>query len=86
MSPVIEDDQANYYQTIVGQLIWAVEIGRIDINLEIDLLSRCLAQLRHDHIDHVFHNFSIIKSHTKTNLVLDPLKNDFDYEFIAYDW
>ena len=33
MSPVLEDSQANYYQNTVGRLRWAVNIGRIDINL-----------------------------------------------------
>ena len=75
VSPVLENDQANYYQTKVGQLIWAVELGWIDINLVISLLSRYLAQPRHGHIDQFFHTFSFIKSHAKIKLVLDPFKN-----------
>ena len=33
VSLVLEYDQANYYQTSVWHLIWAVELGRININL-----------------------------------------------------
>ena len=83
---LLEDYQANYYQTTVGQMIWAVDLGRIDINMKIALLSRYLAQLRHGHLDQVFHTLSFLKSHAKSKLVLDPLKNDFDGEFTAYDW
>ena len=32
VSPVLEDDQAKYYQTTVGHLRWSVELVRIDIN------------------------------------------------------
>ena len=83
---VLEDDQLIYYQTIVGQLRWAVKLRRIYINLEIDLLSCYLAQPRHGHLDQVFHTFSFINSRTKNRLVLYPSKNEFDGEFVAYNW
>ena len=86
MSPVLEDDQANYYQNTVGQLIWAVELGWIDINLEISLLPHYITQPRHGNIEQVFHTLSFLKSHAKSKLVLDPFKNDFDGKFTAYDW
>ena len=86
VSPVLDDKPANYYQTIVGQLRWAVELGRIDINLEISLFSRYLAQPRQGHLDQLFHTFSFLKSHSKSKVVLDPFKNDFDGEFVEYDW
>ena len=72
MSLVLEDDQANYYNNTVGKLRWILELGTIDINLEISLLSRYLDQTRHGHIDQVFHNFSFIKSHAKRKLTLYP--------------
>ena len=65
---------------------WAVDIRRIDINLEIDLLSRYIDQLRHGHLDQVFHTFSFLKSHAKSKLVLDPFKNESDGELTVYDW
>ena len=54
--------------------------------MEIALLSCYIDQLRHGHIDQVFHNFSSIKSYAKIELVLDPFKNDFDGKFTAYVW
>jgi hypothetical protein len=32
VSPELDDEQANYYQELVGVLRWAVELGRIDIH------------------------------------------------------
>ena len=86
MSPFLEDNQENYYQTTVGHMRWDVKIRRIYINLEIYLLSRYLAQPRHGHIEQVFHTFSFLKSHAKSKLVLDPFKNVFDGEFMMHDW
>ena len=67
-------------------MIWSVETGRININLEIALLSRYIAQPRHGSLDQLFHTFSFIKPHAKRKLVLYTFKNDFDVEFTAYDW
>ena len=52
--PVLEDDQENYYQNTVGQLRWAAELGQIDINLEITILSHYIPQPRHGHLGQVF--------------------------------
>ena len=30
-SPLLDDDCANYYQSMIGILIWACELGRIDV-------------------------------------------------------
>ena len=53
VSLVLEDDQVNYYQTTVGQMRWVVELRRININLEISLLSCYIIQPRHGHLDQV---------------------------------
>ena len=56
VSPVFEVNQENYYQTTVGQLRWAVNLGQININLEIALLSCYLYQLAYGNIYQVFHS------------------------------
>ena len=86
VSLVLEDDQEKYYQTKVRHLRWSIELGRIDINLEIALLSWYLDQPRHGHIDQVFHTLLFLKWHAKIKIVLEIFKNDFDGEFMAYYW
>ena len=78
MSLVLDDYQENYYNTTVGNLIWSVNLGWIDINLEISLLSHCISQSRHGHLEQVFHTLSSLEAHAKIKLVFDPFKNDFD--------
>ena len=57
VSPVLEYDQKNYYQTKVGQLRWDVDLGQIDINLKTALLFHYIAQPMHGNIDQVLHTF-----------------------------
>ena len=35
----LKDDGVQWYQKLIGQMRWAVEIGRVDILLEVALLS-----------------------------------------------
>ena len=86
MYPVLKYDQSKYYQTTVGQLRWVLELGRIDTNLEINLLSLYLDQPRRGNLDKVFHTLSFLKSHGKRKLLLDTFNNDFDGKFTAHDW
>ncbi len=37
--PLLGNEQANYYQNLMGVLRWAVELGRIDINFRVDPVS-----------------------------------------------
>ena len=43
-------DGLQYYQELIGVLRWAIEIGRIDILLEVVLLSSHLALSRAGHL------------------------------------
>ena len=54
------DEHQLYYQSI-GILRWMIEIGRIDITVEVSLLSRYLAQPRTGHLVQVLHISSFLK-------------------------
>ena len=86
MFPVLGDDQSSYYLSEIGKLIWDVDLRRIDINLEITLLSRYIAQTRRVHLDQYFHILSYLKSHGRSKIFVDPHNNYFDSEFVDHDW
>jgi len=44
ISPVLGPEQANYFQSLIGILRWAVELGHIDIHIDVALLSSHLAE------------------------------------------
>ena len=71
-SPVLSDDQSSYYLCSIGKFRWAVEIGCIDINPEIALISCYLIQPWCGHLDQAFCIFKYIKSHGRRKIVLDP--------------
>jgi len=43
------------YQEIIGQLRWAIELGRVDILLETSLMTQHLALPREGHLEQAFH-------------------------------
>lgn len=72
VSPVLGPEQANYFQSLIGILRWAVELGRIDIYIDVAMLSSHLAEPRVGHLEQVLHIFSYLKHHINSHLVFDP--------------
>jgi hypothetical protein len=35
VSPSLSPEQANYFSSLIGVLCWAVELGRIDIHIDV---------------------------------------------------
>jgi hypothetical protein len=77
VSPVLHDTDANYFQNLIGVLRWAVELGRLDIYLEVALLSAYNAQPREGHLDAVLHMFAYLKKHPRSRIVFDDTYPDF---------
>jgi hypothetical protein len=86
VSPVLGPEHANYFQSLIGLLRWAVELGRIDIYIDVALLSSHLAEPRVGHLEQVFHVFSYLKHHMNSHLVFDPNYVSWDQaSFAEYD-
>ena len=47
----LKADGLQLYQEMIGSLQWAVEIGRVDILLEVALMSKHLALPREGHLE-----------------------------------
>ena len=62
------------YQELIGILRWAIEIGRVDILLEVSLLSSHLALPRVGHLQAVYRIFGYLKQVKKRKLYFDPIK------------
>jgi hypothetical protein len=87
VSPVLGPEQANYYQSLIGVLRWAVKLGRIGIYIDVTLLSSYLAEPRIGHLEQVLHIFSYLKHHTNSHMVFDPNYIAWDQvSFTDYDW
>ena len=86
-TPELDAKRANYYQGQIGILRWMCELGRIDILVDVAMLSRFLAAPRRGHLDQVFHIYAYLKSHDKTSMVFDDTMPYFDEtRFTKCDW
>ena len=87
VSPELIPAEAAYYQSLIGVLRWIVELGRVDICLEVSLMSSCLAMPREGHLEQVLHIFAHLKKCHNTELVFDPSDPVIDEsKFEAKDW
>ena len=75
------------YQELIGIIRWAVEIGRVDIFLEVSLLSSQLALPRVGHLQAVYRVFGYLKQVHKRKLYFDPRKPIISEDrFQKFDW
>ena len=82
----LKADGLQWYQELIGQLRWAVELGRVDILLEVALLSQHLALPREGHLEQVLHVMGYLKEHKKMRLLFDSSQPQMDERwFKAYD-
>ena len=72
MSRELGSTDAAYYMSLIGVLRWIVELGRIDVCLEVSMMSSHLALPREGHLEQVLHIFAYLKKYHNTELVFDP--------------
>jgi hypothetical protein len=87
ITPELKIDGVRYYQELIGVLRWALELGRIDIAMEVSMLSTHLAMPREGHLQQAYHIFGYLKAKPKKTLAFDPTHPDIDESrFKKYDW
>jgi hypothetical protein len=86
-SPYLNDDEANYYLSLIGILQWLNELGRIDICFAVALMSRFNALPRKKHLESVLRIFAYLKKHRNSRLVFDHRERTLpDDMFGTHDW
>mmetsp|Transcript_5914 Transcript_5914/g.9070 ORF Transcript_5914/g.9070 Transcript_5914/m.9070 type:complete len:287 (-) Transcript_5914:332-1192(-) len=87
VTPKLDAQGTNYFQELIGVLQWVIELGRVDILLEVSLLSSHLALPCTGHLQQVYHIFGYLKASPRRRLYFDP-----DYpavsqdRFESFDW
>jgi hypothetical protein len=82
---LLSDEEAGFYQSQIGILRWAVELGRIDIATEVSMLAAFSVAPRQGHLAGVLHLYAYLNTHDRSRLVLDPSFLP-DIPCPAYDW
>ena len=90
-TPLLEPEMISRYQQLIGILRWACELGRLDILLEVSLLSAFNAAPRQGHLDQAYNIFAYLKVHTPQCILFDPtlpeISVDIDFkEFENEAW
>ena len=56
VSPELGETDASHFHSLVGVLWWIVELGRVDINVEVSMMSSQLALPRVGHLKQICHS------------------------------
>ena len=80
VSPELMPRDSAYYQSLIGILRWIVELGRIDICLQVSMMSLHLAMPRKGHLNQVLHIFAYLRKHHNTELVYDSSDPVMEYD------
>jgi len=84
---LLDSKRANYFQGLIGVLRWICELGRIDILVDVAMLSRFLAAPREGHLEQTLHVFSYLKRYNRSNMVFDDTVPVYDESrFLDCDW
>jgi len=83
----LTDGGINYYMELIGILRWIVELGRLDIMIDVSLLSSYSMQPRQGHLDQLFHIFGYLKRNKRATIVFDESYVEWDEgSFEEHDW
>ena len=87
ITPELISIDAVYYQSLVGILLWIVELGRVEMFLEGSLMYSHLVLTREGHLDKLFHIFAYLKWKHRARMVFDPTYPSIDNDdFPRHDW
>jgi hypothetical protein len=78
VSDELTPDKVTRYQGLIGVLQWACELGRIDIMIEVSMLSSHNAMPREGHLDAVYYIFAYLKKHENSTMVFDDARPHID--------
>jgi Reverse transcriptase (RNA-dependent DNA polymerase) len=87
MMPKLSPKLVTSYQSQSGVLHWIVELGWVNIIMEVLLLASAMAMPREGHLDAVFHVFAYLKGKHNARLVFDLTYLEIDEaSFPEHDW
>jgi hypothetical protein len=87
ITPLLQDDDINFYQSQISILRWMVELGRLDIYVNVAMLSSYFVQPRQGHLEAVYNIYGYLKAQRRSTMVFnDAYLNWQDEDFPQYDW
>ena len=85
VSRELNETDAAYYQSLIGILRWIVELGQVDVCLEVSMMSSHLSLPMEGHLEQVLHIFAYLKKYHNMGYDLhDPVVDENDLK--RRDW
>ena len=75
----VEPNLITLYQNFIGILRWICELGRVDILLEVNLMSQYMMSPRIGHFNQLLNIFCYLKHHNRSWIIFNPEKFDIDW-------
>ena len=85
-SSELKADGVTEYQELVGGIRWDVELGRVDINLDVSLMPSYLASPRIYHLQQVYDIFGCLKLNPKKKVGFDHSDPLLSEKIFKVDW
>lgn len=71
----------------ISILRWMVELGRLDIYVNVALLSSFLMQPRQGHLEAIYSIYGYLKQYNHSTMVFDDQEINWnENDFVHYDW
>jgi hypothetical protein len=78
VSQELEPFPVQQYQQLIGILCWVIELGHVDIIMEVSLLSAHNVLPCEGHLEAVYHIFAYLRKHECLRIVFDEAMIDVD--------
>jgi hypothetical protein len=87
MTDPLDPECSSFFQHLIGVMRWMVEIGRVDIAVEVSMLSSYLTLPREGHLEAALHIMGYLKQKHNSRLIFDPTYPLIDEsDFPEHDW
>ena len=87
VTPILEPLLALYYLSLIGIIGWVVELGRVDIAVEVPLLASHMSLTREGHIESALHIFAYLGQKYNSHIAFNLTYPDIDESsFKDCDW
>lgn len=87
ITPLLDDDQTNFYQSQISILRWMIELGHLDIYVHVAQLSSYMVQPNQGHLEAIYCIYGYLKAHSWSTMVFDDTYvNWFDGDFPQQNW
>ena len=73
VSPELDVKDASCYQSLIGILMWIVELGRVDTTTEASVMASRMELPRKGQLEQLYHVFGYLKLNYNSEMAFDPL-------------